>query len=264
MRLKNLSTTDLDLPVLRYFTLPKFLSLLSYQALWFPKLSILQDGSEGTLPQQAKAFMKNEAEKCKAVFNTPELHQQIDEWSQRNEADGRELLVVSCWFLGERESNRMWSEYAHISEGVLIRSTVSKLMRNVYDIWPERSYIGRVQYVDYAGHVMTLYDANQAHERAFLKASHFNHEQELRIVTANLKHPHCVSPEGRFYTKEQCSGKDINNSESPGLYVIVDLKKLINSVTVAPKATPWFKKMITRIFEMSKLQIPVLKSELQG
>jgi hypothetical protein len=49
-KLKNISESELDSTIWRYLTFAKFVSLITYQALWFSKLNILQDEFEGTLP----------------------------------------------------------------------------------------------------------------------------------------------------------------------------------------------------------------------
>jgi hypothetical protein len=126
-QLKNLSEADLDLTVFRYLTFSKFISMLSYQALWFPKLNILRDKFEGGLPFHAENKMKKENEQWKKTFNSPEFHTQIDSWPERNVQDGRELAVVNCWFLGDNDSQKMWDEYVGTPEGVIIKSTVRKL-----------------------------------------------------------------------------------------------------------------------------------------
>lgn len=94
-----MSETDLDLTVIRYLTFPKFISMLTYQALWFPKLNILRDKFEGGLPLNAERKMREDNEKWKKVFNSSEFHAQIDNWPDTNVRDGRELAVVNCWFL---------------------------------------------------------------------------------------------------------------------------------------------------------------------
>jgi hypothetical protein len=78
-------------------------------------------------------------------FNSPEHHRQIDAWADDNENDGRELYVVSCWFLGEHTSERMWREYGGSTEAVAIKSTIGRLVNNVFVPRDEhRSHIGLV------------------------------------------------------------------------------------------------------------------------
>ena len=197
---------------------PKFISLLTYQALWFSKLNILQDTYEGMLPRKLKRQLHENNQRFKAQFNTPEFHKQIDAWLDRNEDDSRELLVVSCWFLGETDSKRMWREYGRSDEAIAVKSTIGRLAQ--YVLVPRDEYVshlGLVSYVDHDNHEMSAHEAHQGHERAFLKDNRFAHEQEVRIVTLNTKTTGCVSMEGRPYTAEDVAGAKMNNFENPGL-----------------------------------------------
>lgn len=262
MKLRNLNSTDLEKTVCRYMPFSKFISLLAFQALWFSKLNILQDGFEGQIPLRLKRQLHEDNQKYKAVFNTPEVHRQIDQWLDRNEEDSRELLVVSCWFLGDADSERMWREYGQSSEAVAVKSTVGRLSRHVFVPRDEHvSHLGLVSYVDHDNHQMSAYDAHQGHERAFLKDNKFAHEQEVRIVTLNVKTTHCASMEGKPYTVEEVEGAKMNNFENPGLYVGVDLRGLIAEVVVSPDAQVWFEKLVKRIVELTELPIRVSRAK---
>ena len=252
---KNLTEDELDLAVCRYLTFPKFMNMLAYSAIWFSKLNILQDQFEGMMPMQAKVKMLADNQKWKQVF--PEnLHPQIDSMAARNEQDGRELLVINCWYLGKADSPKMWREYCGGSTGIAINSTIRKLSQYVY-AWPEYSHIGKVQYVDFDTYEMPFYEANQAHERAFLKSQKYSGENEIRIVTMNFKHPRCISMEGEPYTQGQYSGKNMNNFENPGLYVGIDFGSLVDLVVLAPGSPDWIKNTINKIFKMSRLVAPI-------
>lgn len=262
MKLRNLQSEDLDRTVWRYMPFAKFISLITYQALWFSKLNILQDTYEGMLPAESKREMREENQEIKSWFNTPEFHRQIDAWVDENENDGRELLVVNCWFLGERTSQRMWSEYGSSHDAVAIKSTIGRLVNNVFVPRDEhRSHIGLVSYIDYGSYRMSSYEAHQAIERAFLKdRERFSHEQEIRIVTMSIKTTSCASMEGEKYTAEEVSGKNMNNFENPGINVCVRLDRLITEVVVSPNAQEWFEKLVRRIVDLSKLPVPVTRS----
>ena len=202
MNLRDLTNDDMNLTVWRYMPFSKFVSLLVYQAIWFSKLKTLQDKFEGMMPKATRELMEGYHQELKQGF-APEYYWQFDEMASRNEQDSRELIVVSCWFLGESESKRMWAEYGSNNESIAIKSTVKQLIENIgvpHD--KNMTHIGRVSYVDYKTHMMTKYQANQGHERAFLKdAEQFQHEKELRVVTLNIKSQCCVSPEGKpIYT----------------------------------------------------------------
>lgn len=258
---ERIDDNELDNVVWRYLTFPKFISLLSYSALWFPKLNILQDQFEGTMPTLTENYMQESHQKWKKVF-PPHLHEQIDGMAKVNIEDGRVLTVVNCWFLDAEESQTMWDEYVKGNEGLAVKSTIKKLATHVY-VEPQFSYIGKVKYVDFETHKMSLYEANQAHERAFLKKEKFAHEQEIRISSMNIKTLGCVGINGIPYTQQDISGKNMNNFENAGLYIRVNLAKLIDSIVLAPNAPEWFELLIKRIMQLSNLSITIKRSGLE-
>lgn len=266
MKLRNLEPQDFERPVWRYMPFSKFISLITYQALWFSKLNSLQDNYEGRMPHRVKARTCDENQHFRQQFNTPEFHKQIDAWPTRNEEDGRELLVVTCWFLGEEESLPMWKEYGCSDEAVAVKSTIGRLARHILVPRDDTvSHLGMVSYVDFDNHQMSRYEANQAIERAFLKDKwRFSHEQEVRLVTLNVKTTCCASPEGKPYIPEQIAGANMNNFENPGLYVGVHLDQLISEIIVSPSSQEWFKRLVSRIVELSGLSAPVSRSRLQN
>ena len=117
----------------------------------------------------------------------------------------------------------MWDEYVDTSEGVVVKSSIRKLGQYVC-LHSDHSQIGKVTYIDFSKYTMSTYEASQVSERALLKDSKYSHEHEIRIITLNFKHQGCVSMEGRPYTIEECSGKNMNNFENPGLHVGINLK----------------------------------------
>jgi hypothetical protein len=264
MNLRSLTPNDFERTVWRYMPLSKFVSLLTYQALWFSKLNILQDRYEGLIPRRVRERIHEKNQEYKVQFDTPEFHRQIDEWPSKNESDGRELYIVTCWFLDEQESSRMWKEYGVSNEAVAVKSTIGSLAQYVFvRREPTVSHLGPVSYVDHESYEMSSYEAHQAIERSFLKdKSQFCHEQEIRLVTLNVKTTSCASPEGRPYTTEQVAGAKMNNFENPGLFVGVDLKHLIREVVVCPGAQPWFTNLIRRLVELHGLTAQVMPSAL--
>jgi hypothetical protein len=213
------------------------------------------------MPKLADVEMLAELQRYKA-FLGPALHEQIDNMNTKNVDDGRELTIVNCWFISETESERMWNEYAGGSEGVAIKSTIGLLSECVF-CDPRITRIGRVQYVDLASYSMSHYEANQAQERAFLKRQEFNHEQELRIVTMNIKGPMCINMDGTALKPQEYEGAKMNNFDNPGLYIRADLRRLIKSTVLAPRASPWFDLLLRRIVHLSSVGAPVERSTLE-
>ena len=194
MNFRDLSEKDLNSTVWRYMPFSKFISMLTYQALWFSKLNRLEDKYEGMMPLLTKNMMNREYQKFKPIIH-PNFHDQLDEMAKKNEEDGRELTVVNCWFFGETESEKMWQKYAGTSEGVAIKSTPKRLSENILMLGDNNmNHMGKVHYFDHAAHQLTSYKANQAIERAFIKDKEsFEDEQELRLATLSLKRPPCYS-----------------------------------------------------------------------
>lgn len=258
MNLRDLSEKDLDLTVWRYMPFSKFISLLTFQALWFSKLNILQDQFEGMMPVPTKKMMNERHQAMKKNFS-PELHWQFNEMASRNEEDSRELLVVNCWFLSETESSRMWREYGGGNDAVAIKSTVRQLLHNVgvpHD--KHATHMGRVKYVDHRNHIMSAYEANQGIERAFLKdAEKYQHEKELRIATLNIKTRYCIKPDGEPYNESEVQGKNMNNFDNPGLYIAVRFKELVSEIVVSPNSGGWLLFLVKRIMKLNNFDIPV-------
>ena len=94
--IKNIPPEYLDRRVWRYVTFSKFMSVLTYNAIWFAKLNILQDKFEGTMPPATNRVVQASHQQWKEVFRSPEFQRQIDNWSDDNIQNGRELLVVNC------------------------------------------------------------------------------------------------------------------------------------------------------------------------
>ncbi len=259
--MRNISPADLDKTVWRYLTFKKYKSLIDFRAIWFSKLNILIDEFEGAMPSKIDAKMRKDHQAYKKFF--PEnMHGQIDEMNQRNVSDGRELTLVSCWFCSETESERMWNEYAGITEGVAIKSTIRMLLNNLM-VPRDLSLAGKVRYVNLEIHEMTAHEASQAQERAFLKSNKFAHEEEFRITTFNVKGPHCVNFDGTPMHPADYAGAKMNNFDKPGLNVRADLEKLISTTVLAPRASREFAEKIRKIAATSGIGNPVVSSSLE-
>lgn len=266
-QLYNIEEDELDTVVWRYLTFPKFIHLISYGALWFCRLQHLIDEFEGKLPHQSLAKMREKNEETKRKmqkhFPSAEHQRQIEEWPEKNVSDGKSLTAVNCWFIGDSESEFMWNEYVGSREGVAVKSTIRAVRDSVF-LSRRVSFIGPVKYVDFDTYQMSTYEAAQAHHRAFLKdRNKFSQECELRLSTMNIKTLACLDPIGRTYTKEDIAGKNMNNFDSAGLQIRVDLKSLFDTVVLHPESDPWFKNLIHHLVEKSPTSWTVADSELK-
>jgi hypothetical protein len=243
-------------------TFAKFVSLLELRALWMSCLGALSDRFEGTLPHKTREKMIASHLKWRPTFEgRPELQEQLPGMADRNVADGRDVLVVNCWFLGEGESAQMWKQYVGSAEGIVIRSTLKKLDQSIL-AKQEFTFIGRVKYVDFSKHDMGVYHGSQAGERALIKEERYSFENEIRIVTANVVCPGCLNPDGSPSTANQLAGPGMFDPGRPGLYLQVNLGTLIEAVVTAPGAEPWFHDLVGKVCKRYHVDSPVERSGL--
>jgi len=248
--------------VWRYLTFAKFISVLELRALWMSRLGSLLDQFEGAFPDKTRENMIASDLKWKTTFEgRPELQEQSAGMTDKNVADGRDVLVVNCWFLGESESPQMWKEYVGSTEGVAIRSTLKRLDQSIL-AKQEFTTIGKVNYVDFSKYDMGIYIGSRAGERALLKAEKYSFENEVRIVTHNLVCPGCLNPDGSPPKRTQLDGPGMFDPDRPGLYLQVNLRMLIEAVITAPGAAPWFNDLVAKLCKRYHLDVTVKKSKL--
>ena len=248
--------------VWRYLTFAKFISLLELRALWMSRLGSLIDQFEATLPDKTRENMIARDLKWKTTFEgRSELQEQLAGMTDRNVRDGRHVLVVNCWFLGEVESQQMWKEYVGSTEGVAIRSTLRRLNESIL-AKQESTTIGKVHYIDFAEYDMGLYNGSRAGERALIKAKRYSSENEVRIVAHNLVCPGCLNPDGSPPTTTQLDGPGMYDPNRRGLYLQVNLRMLIETVITAPGAAPWFNDLVGKLCKRYQLDATVERSKL--
>src|SRR6266851_4428011 len=133
VQFEQLRLGDLEphVTIWRYFTFPKFVSMMATKALWFSKLSILADTLEGMTPELTRPQMKSQHRDMEEWFPDEERKQQVRRFVEVNEENGRELIVANCWFIGEQESQKMWDDYVRNDEGVAVRSTAECLANSL-------------------------------------------------------------------------------------------------------------------------------------
>jgi hypothetical protein len=245
----------------RYLTYEKFVALIRLSAVWFAKLGIFMDAEEGMTPELTRQHIKTQNREMELWFPDEERRSQVRRFQEDNERYGRDLIVASCWFIGDQASKDMWVEYTKNCEGVAVRSTAGALSRALVQSLKGKWWIGKVRYVDlstYDG--MNIYEGHQAHLRAFLKGMKYAHENELRVATMNFVAPSCLNPDGSPQTERQRTGF-IDASNGPGIYVQASLSSLIHEVRTAPGASDSHRAQVEQLMSAAGLQIVVGRSE---
>lgn len=252
--------------ILRYLPLERFLSLLEFSAMWFSRLGALQDKFECTDPQgfRAKVLALDVLSKQDEALRD-RLH--AGPWSQmvavaehgRSGDEGRKGGVVSCWFLGQLESQEMWKCYGDAGKGIAIRSTVHQL-RTAFQFsqYAFISRIGRVDYVDFETHSL----GNRGHDMikaALIKDRAYAKENEVRIITINTLHSGCLHPDG---TQAGVPGSPVFLPNTKGFYIKCNLQELMQGVVVGPNTGSDFHMLMKRIIGRYGLTINVERSQL--
>jgi len=126
--MNQIGELDPNTVIWRYLTFRKLVSLIDLRAVWFAKLGIFEDAEEGMTPELTRQHLKSQHRDMEAWFPDEERKGQVRRFLEDNEQYGRDLIVASCWIVGEQESKDMWAEYAKDREGVVIKSTADALM----------------------------------------------------------------------------------------------------------------------------------------
>src|SRR5262245_6810727 len=110
---------DPAIPLWRYMSFTKFLSLADSRALYFARTDLLGDPWEGSLTRM-------EAERRKvleAEGHTRKLHGTTHEKIRAEVTN----TIANCWHMNRYESMAMWRLYLTAPEGVAIQSTFQRL-----------------------------------------------------------------------------------------------------------------------------------------
>lgn len=143
----------------------------------------------------------------------------------------RSVTLISCWTIGPTTSMRLWTDYASISEGLAIETTVGRVRAALGDEF----LIAPVRYIDFdKAHVERDHSL-----RPFLyKSRAYEWEQEVRII-GNMEPGSRIVPGG--------ASRD----------VLVDLNTFLQRLVVAPSATPEFVAMVHGRFRQNGCSLPI-------
>jgi hypothetical protein len=260
---QQIGELDPDVVIWRYLPFSRFTQLVQFRALWFSRLAAFVDLEEGLTPAIPRAELQAQHRLMEDWFPDEERKRQIRRAHDDNERYGREMIVATCWYVEEHESERMWVLYGKDHEAVAIKSTVRELAGSLTQSLKAKLWIGKVRYVDMAKHEgMDVYQASQAFQRAFLKGMAYSRENELRIATMNLVAPGCLNPDGSPQTDKQRAGHT-DTTDGPGICVMANLQRMIKEVRIAPGETNSHRERVERLVREAGFAIPVLKSTLR-
>lgn len=243
----------------RYMDLAKFLSLLDRSALFFVRIDKLaaQDPFEGyytnlNVQFENLKFSELPEEIRKQIGVTDEASLERYMWSKKlirnlGKAD-REKTFVNSWHAQEQESAAMWNLYVKSDEGIAIESTYERLVDSLSDYDQFGVFIGMVKYMDYQRDLIPYRNGLLPY---ISKRLSFEHEKELRALIWTPEHgKNDMDPAINRY------------SDHAGLYVPVNLAKLIKRIFVAPTAPHWMLELLASLVKKYDLELDVVQSDL--
>ena len=145
---------DLSATVWRYVDLPKYLSMLESNALFFCRLDKLGDPFEGSRPRvnieaEDPFLTQAQADSDLSEEQFATLLTQVAESRTYFALAMRKWCAANCWHLAKHESAAMWDIHIRAGAGVVIRSTFDRLKASLEG--SETSvYLGEVTYIDYS------------------------------------------------------------------------------------------------------------------
>lgn len=226
-----------DAKIWRYMDFAKFISLLDKKALFFPRADNLGDPFEGSFP---KINVQKRKHALSAV-DTSGLVTLSDFYKKF-----LKCTAINSWHINDNESDAMWKLYIKGEEGIAIQSTVGRLKSSLKESKECPISVGRVAYVSY--------DSDRIPDDTlspyFHKRNSFEHEREYRAIMQPLK-------------RKKNGDIDFKKSSlKDGLYVPVDLDKLVETVHISPTCPTWQKDVAQSLLKKYKLNRNVRQSKL--
>ena len=217
----------------RYIQRDKFLLLLNSSNLFFCRADYFQkeDIFEGTYPKLEYQYQ------CKRD-DGKETSRRLYEINSKD-------TFITCWHLSEYESLAMWKLYAKDEKGIAIQTNLTDF-KDSFEDSDRKIFAGKVDYINYetdtfygeSGHNYNLMNAFALfiHKRKI-----YSYENEYRAIC-----------------------KDSKGSELNGVYIKVNLYKLIQQIYLSPFATKKEYLDISNKMKESGIRIPISFSSFKA
>lgn len=222
-----LNAPDPDTIIWRYYSLDKFLSLLTTQTLFFTSTVKFEDPFEGDYGEHTKEYIRQNygENQYQRDFNTYEFL--------------RKHTYISCWYENKHESDAMWKLYGN---GIAIKSTFGAISALIPWSETELRHAGRINYIDYS---VDPINVDNGWISYFYKRRSFVHEQEVRFLLQEYRCDWQMYPEPQL-------GKSIN----------IKLNENIDEIVLSPLIEEFTTDVLIKIISKFGVTIPVRKSTL--
>jgi hypothetical protein len=242
---------DKDIKIWRYLDIPKFLSIIDKQALFFSRAEYLGDPFEGSIPQsKGQINLNKHFGRVSNVMYTDDGT--AHEWYSDHYLF-RNIAYLCCFHMNPIESTALWSIYAQNNNGVAIQSTFDRLCKCFHVDHVNTENIGIVKYIDYFPESSETIDVLKwAPLPLFYKRKNYEHERELRAI---IPFPASVLRGGELT-------KEILDNFPKGLFIPVDLDILIERIHLAPSSPSWTMDLLNSILKKYEVNKEILPSAL--
>jgi len=160
----------------------KYVAMLQQEALYFSRVDQLGDPYEGSLSKDEYERLEATAAQGEAVGPLPPgWRGHYFEILMRNTRVARRSNYVSCWHLGDQESDAMWRVYSESGFAVVIQSTYARLVNALPGEGADTCCVGLVSYTDHRTEAMP---GGNAFYPIMHKRRAFVHEHEVRAVVS--------------------------------------------------------------------------------
>jgi hypothetical protein len=224
----------------RYQDLPRYLDLLIRKQLFFTRIDQFEDPFEGkyNIPDKAGKVMEGAAALKKTTQPAKKEYSELAEEHSRK----RVAFTANTWHRNDDENYAMWNIYAR-NYGVAIQTNYKKLKESFHKS-DKPIYIGKVIYYKESAHQIPMDDplAPFLHKRCM-----YQYENEIRCCYIMSE------AEGNGFTWEE---QDTYN----GVFIPVDLDRLIERIYISPYAPDWFRNLVARTNETFNIQKEIVHS----
>jgi hypothetical protein len=209
----------------RYMDLPKLLSLIVNRELYLRRLDLMPDKYEGLYPAQVSTALAQVIAGSGDV--TADQAREIADYRVNYAKESRKRLFVSCWHLGNIESEAMWRIYCGAGGGAAIVLPYATLSASI-NTAQTNAYLGTVTYIDYATALLTV---GNVFTPALHKREQFQYEREARVVMLWVD-----------------AAATAPNQEPPSISVPWDIA-VVDRIVVSPYAAEWYVETVRAVVE---------------
>lgn len=237
---------DPSIPIWRYMSFSKYVSMLAHSSLYFARADKFQDKYEGYLNKKADEIIDS---LFYEYSNSAEMQRELRFLFH----EVRKLTLVNCWHMNENESDGMWQVYALENEGIAIRSTIERL-KSCFRYDNNALFIRPVRYVNYDTDRIEQLHPTELFVR---KRKAFQWENELRVIILRFETAKIADYESKFEAGEKIPVDYVEHGE----LIPIDFNTLVEKVYVSPRSPKWFFELVKKLTKLT-YKIDVLHSDV--